>query len=1832
MTKKCDKKKKRNVRSSLDETSNETSKEIQKECDKKRKRNVRSSLDETSKENEKECAKKRMRNVRSSLDETSKERVKTKDRSRKGLAREITKDKRREFFDAVKHHSMVDPCILQTGAFKLIYNEYKDAINEGPTYICDICWKFEFRKNIIKLDSLRYQSSIFNECSTGKSNWICNSCHKTLLKRKMPVQAQANDLKLCPKIKELDILCRLELRLISQIIPFMAISSRARAKSGQCGLKGQCVLVPADIKKIQKVLPRTNNKEYLISLALKRRLSDSNTVDSQMIRPALVNRALEKLQEINPFYKNVLIKDDWEDVTQKSDPELWNILTNDTENSENDVEDNETKNDYLTDSDDDNEDIDFSMNKRKHKMAPSIFPTVMQNKDGPHVSVNEMINIAPGEGKIPVSFTSEPDWEALAFVKEYSTGKNHFNTKRKIPISVSKYIHARLKSCDDRFASNPQYIFHCVDWVEKTAIASSIHFAERKRYQREINAGQLRSQDGLREMIGSDVIYASFKNIRGTPQYFHNMSLDILAKYRQYGKPTIFLTGSAAEFEWTELIKVVGRQYGETLSDDDIKNMDRHTKCQYFKRNPVTVARQIDHIFSQLWGKVILSGMHPLGQILNYDDRSEFAQRGIEHFHAILHVVDAPVIDKDPDEKVIEYIDNHITCQKPDDAELCKEVEAKLTHKHTFTCRKKKGVTCRFNAPWPVSSKTIIARRKETANIDHVKQKKILDRVLSTVNDLIKEYGDLSKVTEEELLQKSNVKKDEYYEVLSQTEKDVTIVYKRNPCDTLIGPYNTVIFSCLRANMNVQYITSIYALLTYLTTYLCKPERQMGELMRKASKEAYGKDIKSKMQPIANILANQREMSIHEGIKRAISLRYRRSNNDVIFVPTGFKKDRVRMIKHHSILDTLHPDDPDVYAPNLLDKYEHRPDKLENMCYADFAAAYVTDHKKSLDSEDIMNYTTNNVAEIEENLNEKCITITLKDRFGKMKKRSKACIIRFRPISKDKNSEQYYFQKLQLYFPWRNEDELLNFDQTYKSRYEEVESQILDNINRHEPFANIDIEELPEPYEREESEEEDNISDDFAMFDPSLIDLDETSEVSHSHPTAHASVETVLMENDTFYQLCSQMNKKQQQLFNFIMQYAIRCRYAEKNDTLKPSAFYVFLSGGAGVGKSFLINIITEYLRRMLRYPSQALDQQSVLVTASTGKAATNVNGTTLHSAFQLQIRISGRPFHYIKAGNERLHILRNKYRFLKVLIIDEISMVGNETFHHLDLRLQDIMDNKLPFGGISVLVVGDLLQLNPVKQQGVFMLPNKGTYEAFQGSVWRNLFLLHELTEIVRQISDPQFAEILARLREGEHTKEDVGEIKKLVYTDTSKWPSQFVKLFLTNYLVNKENEEVIRKLGADEMYTIKAEDTARDVENKKYDIKIDKKTSLSDTGNLPTEITVCVGARFMLTENLDISEKLINGSIGTVKRLCITDRNPLLGTIYVKFDDEKAGTSLKNRRLRGELKECIPIKAMIKPFPYYRGKSRVTVQRKQYPGILAHAITIHKSQGSTLEYMLGDLNRKTGDDSNYKAPVLEGQFYTLLSRAKCRDKIKVINFEERHIKVNKRALEEMKRMRQESVFEWQHPLQTLKGNKVCLFNIRSWNAHINHFLSDSTYTELADILCFTETHVNGDCTNEISTYQDGWLDFHKPTEHGLAICYNTKTVKIIKQFDTLTNIEILPVLLQIKKDEFLIVLVYRTGPLKNFLQNLRVELDNLPTSKKTLIMGDFNIDQMLPENVIKLQPILQRFNLIQRSTYTTHNLGGILDLVLDNNIILEKLQWLPSPFSDHFIIFISI
>ena len=198
---------------------------------------------------------------------------------------------------------------------------------------------------------------------------------------------------------------------------------------------------------------------------------------------------------------------------------------------------------------------------------------------------------------------------------------------------------------------------------------------------------------------------------------------------------------------------------------------------------------------------------------------------------------------------------------------------------------------------------------------------------LTHAKDIVKQVCSiLATMTEQELgtqtldnvLEMANVNHKDYDNALSMFRSKANITYKRNLNETMIFPYNKVILATLKANMNIQYVTGVYVVLSYLTSYLCKPGHTMGELMKKAIKEANESGFSDKLRAIGHVFINKREISLHKSILRLLSSPFRRSNTDVIFIPTGPKEQRTRVMKSKAILDLMNDDDADLFVIGLI--------------------------------------------------------------------------------------------------------------------------------------------------------------------------------------------------------------------------------------------------------------------------------------------------------------------------------------------------------------------------------------------------------------------------------------------------------------------------------------------------------------------------------------------------------------------------------------------------------------------------------------------------------------------------------------------------------------------------------------------------------------------------------------------------------------------------------------------------------------------------------------------------------------------------------------------------
>jgi len=370
---------------------------------------------------------------------------------------------------------------------------------------------------------------------------------------------------------------------------------------------------------------------------------------------------------------------------------------------------------------------------------------------------------------------------------------------------------------------------------------------------------------------------------------------------------------------------------------------------------------------------------------------------------------------------------------------------------------------------------------------------------------------------------------------------------------------------------------------------------------------------------------------------------------------------------------------------------------------------------------------------------------------------------------------------------------------------------------------------------------------------------------------------------------------------------------------------HLFLTGRAGTGKTAVTSAI---LRR--------LGSKSAVV-APTGVAAMNVGGQTLHSFFRLPPRL-------ITPGEIRR--LRNKgvVKALTTLVIDEISMVRSDMMQAVDLSLRLNRDSTEPFGGVRIIVVGDLAQLPPIAQgeEGVFLEEIYGGPFFFHAPAFREArFTMVELTEVHRQ-DDPGFVEVLNAVRDGALT-DDLAEILNGRVTGRTglEASGDHVVLTPTNQIASGINQARLQELSA---------------APRGFPAKVEGEF---DSRLFPTDdpLVLKTGARVMMIRN-DSGGRYVNGSIGEV-----------LGFV-------SKGVKV---RVDGQIVTVGPVSwermRYVAKGNSGQLKREVIGSYVQYPLRLAWAMTIHKAQGLTLDKVYLDMSRLL---------FAHGQAYVALSRVR--------------------------------------------------------------------------------------------------------------------------------------------------------------------------------------------------------------------------------------------------------
>ena len=570
----------------------------------------------------------------------------------------------------------------------------------------------------------------------------------------------------------------------------------------------------------------------------------------------------------------------------------------------------------------------------------------------------------------------------------------------------------------------------------------------------------------------------------------------------------------------------------------------------------------------------------------------------------------------------------------------------------------------------------------------------------------------------------------------------------------------------------------------------------------------------------------------------------------------------------------------------------------------------------------------------------------------------------------------------------------------------------------------------------------------------------------------------------------------------------------------------------------------------MMRNP----DDVSVLLTAPTGVAAFNINGATIHSALSISTDMS---LPYQPLGEEKISTLRNKLGQLQILIIDEISMVGQKLLCYIHGRLRQIKQcrNHTPFGNVSILAVGDFYQLPPVKAKSLYQ-------HNITADLWNDNFKIVELNEIMRQKEDARFAETLNRLRvRRKHEALQDDDIKMLKGCETGQEWNDAVHIFPCNKQVDKQNIKILHSKCFDCVY-IEAKDYETDSRNAK--IKRGKPLKKCN-GSLPQSLLLGIGARVMLTKNIDVSDGLVNGVFGSVTKIVmVQDKSDEPKCIRIKFDDYKVGLKLRRQSASSSIDEdSVPIEIQEENI----GKKCV---RHQFPLKLAWACTAHKVQGMTTNKAVVCLDRTF-------AP---GQAYVSLSRVTSLDGLVIEGFHEKYIYCNEAVADALNSM-SPFINDEGTSMDTTEssvGVTIMMHNIQGLHAHFTDLKCNSEMMK-ANFICLTESWTEDQIQYDMQL--NDFKSYHQPrcfsydgssqlTEmlkhqcHGGVAVYGKTNRSMSRLMLPVQNIEYIAFQI-ISNVSLVVVVIYRpvSYVLRDFISNMKILVNELQkVSNKCIIL----------------------------------------------------------------------
>ena len=1667
------------------------------------------------------------------------------------------------------------------------------AKHDTLTHVCFSCHRIFFESQVVLSSKCRRQYDNMHpgqptHTSALEQEWVCMTCNGSIKQNKDSEYSIHRGYHMNAVGNSLKDLTYLEQRLVAANTPFMSISKR---KGWQKALKGGIINVPNDLSHVMHKLPTEANAEATILVHFKRQFRFNSAYCSEAVRPAVVVTALTHLVANCRLWK--VWKRSYNKMVQHINT-IQNLSNSDSE-AEEDID--------IVDDGDGTE----AEKARQHVEATQ--HTVIDSQHQLLLTFQREMHVAPAASSSPVSVFKDIYAEEKAFPCLFGGQKRQIATLNGLPIHYSRTVKWELCHYDRRFAMSIENIFFKLFKLRILAVSQLAYFKLKKGvHTGSLTREQALSIDYLNDVATKDTGFLDFKHIRGSPGYFQQIKKDAFAMLRQLGKPAWFFTLSCADTHWPEMQSLLHEvRYNVPLSAAEVSKMPFMQRSKLISDDPVTCVRYY-HMRCMSFITNVLVGMpSAVGGVKDFLVRHEAQHRGSMHAHGMGYCPNAPEYDENDAtsiQKVCDFVDQYITCS-------ASAVPAQLLklqiHSHNRHCLRS-GNRCKADFPRPPMPHTVILHPLNTDGLDRAEINRIRNQkkcILQAMANLIiemktghNEYTtQCSMETYQDFIESLHMSEHDYVTAIRFALHRPTVFLKRRPCEILINNYNPIALCLWRANMDLQYVVNAYAAASYATTYMTKTDTTTSVLMEATlARMADTPDVKIPdiIRAVGNAFINAQEVTAQEACYLTLGLPLKVATRHTTFVSTATPQRRHAVLRPVVDLNNLPANSTDVLAQSPIDHYKKRPAAMEKVCLADFVACYTVDRRCNDNNSNPLIHADGEADELIQ-ISEAQDTAGLPSRAGKYKLKKTRGLLRWPNYDRQTQPTDYYRSMFMLFYPWHDEERELGCpteELIEKFKCEAVRYTLRMNFDKYNKIQNIhDLEKQAiEAMAANDDTDADegsvrNAQHPTQQFQAVNLHDTSTQALEHVHEAIEydilQDIEATAQQNRTspaqplinqlkmtimpqaeYHALINSLNNEQRQFHDHVV-------FLVKDNA---PAWQTLVSGGAGVGKSHLLRAIDQSVKQcFMRQAGRDFTKTPVVIVAPTGTAAFNVKGLTIHTALAVPPNRDLGEFEFLNF--EKANSLRTAWADVVLLIIDEISMVGNRMLQTINMRLQQLRGSSMPFGGISILAFGDLYQLKPVMDGWVF-LPLERQLAALGPNLWRN-FNLYELTQVMRQ-TQRNFIDRLNRLRVGQCTDADVEWYKQHeMPEDSPTYDPTIPHLFITNKQVDNHNAKYLRDMAGEITFIDAVDSILNEPDNLQACQAIMSKALAmhpTKTAGLKAKIELKLGAPVELTYNVDTADGLTNGATGTLCNWSITADNQV-ATIYVHFHNTECGRQARASHSSevhklGIQPSWTPIQRTTAQFKISKA-STYTVQRQQFPIRLCAARTIHRVQGQSLPKALLDM----------KGRKQSGIHYVGMSRMITEEGLYLRNFRRADVQACPEVTKEYERMRNANKLVLVLPQlqrQDARCFTVTAVNARSLHSNIDNVRSHHNLLD-SNLMLVTETWAtqkDADSYYSINGFDmhrmDGNTNTYDQRPHRGMIAYNKDcqfhTVHTIQHdgCDILCGTVTTPYLV------INIIAVYRCPQLamKTFLTKLRDGMRTMPPANPCIIIGDFNID----------------------------------------------------------------